>query len=904
MTELKTLQDIFTFLEANKNETALFSFREGNTETWSCAELTAAARKLAQGLRDQDVGPGDHVVVMRPTSPEWVVAALAILRVAGVVVPVDSQFADNVLGHVLQDAKPRVVLTTHSGAKQVERLLGPEAIDCILLDGDSEDPRHWRQFLKDEEPTTQSVNPDDRAVLFYTSGTTGKPKGVPLTHRNLVFQMNTVSRLELIRDTDRVLLPLPLHHVYPFVIGLFAPLVMGLPVIFPESLTGPQLIRAIREGEASVLVGVPRLYRALYDGLNSRIRSRGWWAWELFQAARWIAAKSQALGLPFKWMLAPVRNQIGPKLRLLASGGSALDPELGQNLETLGWQVAVGYGLTETSPLLTLRLSRDEPLDSVGKPLESVEVRLKALETEDDHQKGTEIQVRGPGVFQGYHNLPEKTEETFAEDGWYRTGDLGTFNDEGRLHVTGRVSTMIVTESGENIQPDSVEEAYQEAPEIREVGVLLHDKQLVAIVVPDIGELRKRDVDDVDSAVRTAIENRSKELPSYQQLSDYVVTREALARTRLGKVRRHLLGERYERLKNPDEHEERQTGPMPIAEMSDEDKALLEQGHARRVWEWFANRYPDQRLTPDTSPEMDLGIDSMEWLNVTMELRQQTGVDLDGEAIQDINTVRDLIQEVNSQAGETERASVEEVLERPEEFLDDDQLYWLSPLNSVQVGIARGAYSVTRTMMQVLFSVDVRGLENLPRQEPFVLAPNHASNLDAPAIAAVLDNDLLRQTYWAGWTGITFKNFIARTISRYAQVVPIKQEGAVASSLAFGAAVLRKKKNLVWFAEGVLSRTGELQPFKPGLGILLDHYPVRVVPTYVHGSFEALPKHRNIPRLRPLTVTFGVPVETETLRQEGEGDEPHGRIMDALHRRVQRLMEEFKKDSAQLVHGR
>jgi long-chain acyl-CoA synthetase len=254
--------------------------------------------------------------------------------------------------------------------------------------------------------------PEEAATLFYTSGTTGSSKGVPLSHRNLVFQLNAIIATKILTDADRLLLPLPLHHTYLFVIGMLLPLAMGLPIVMPQSLTGPQMMRAIREGAVTAVVGVPALFEALYSGIEARVESEGRIAELLFKAnlrlslwlRRWLGLRAGKL------LLRPLHQQVGPQLRIMACGGATLDPELAWKLEALGWQVAIGYGLTETAPLLTLNPPGAAKIGTVGKPIPGVELRIdpsgprsglaqeRSVALQLKHPSG-EVLARGPNVF-------------------------------------------------------------------------------------------------------------------------------------------------------------------------------------------------------------------------------------------------------------------------------------------------------------------------------------------------------------------------------------------------------------------------------------------------------------------------------------------------------------------------
>jgi long-chain acyl-CoA synthetase len=194
-----------------------------------------------------------------------------------------------------------------------------------------------------------------------------------------------------------------------------------------------------------------------------------------------------------------------------------------------------------------------------------------------------------------------------------------------------------------------------------------------------------------------------------------------------------------------------------------------------------------------------------------------------------------------------------------------------------------------RVIMRGLFRLRAEGLERLPEEGPFVLTPNHVSYLDPFAVAAALGYRRLRRTYWAGWTGAAFGNPLTRTVSRLAQAVPIDPDRAGVSSLAFGAAVLERKKNLVWFPEGERSPTGKLQTFKPGIGVLLNHFRVPVVPVLIHGTHEAMPRGKFLRRLQRITVIFGQPLDVDDLERHGEGEEPQHRLTQALYDRMTEL---------------
>jgi long-chain acyl-CoA synthetase len=891
---LRTLGSLVDALAGYGDRTALLALHADGVEEWSYATLSDWVARLASGLASAGVGPGDRVALLAGPRPGWIAASLAALRAGAVAVPLDVQLGDDALGRILADSGARLVFTT---ADQTDRLHARTGARLVLLDAGADDERSWKHLLVEGPAELPRPSPEDPAVLFYTSGTTGAPKGALLNHRNIAFQLNTVSDAALVGSDDRVLLPLPLHHVYPFVIGMLLPMALGLPVILPQSLTGPQIVRALREGRVTAIVGVPRLYAALYSGIIARSESRGRAVAALLRASIDASARLRRyLGLRLgKLLFRPLHKEFGPTLRLLASGGAALDPQLAWRLEGLGWQVAIGYGLTETSPLLTINPPGTPRLDSVGRAIPGVELSIDTSAPPDEarRQGGSreagEILARGPNVFAGYHNLPDQTSAAF-KDGWLRTGDLGYFDEEHYLYVLGRGSELIVLASGENLQPEEVEEVYLQSPLIREIGVLQREGRLVALIAPELSEVGRRGI-GLGQAIREAVAERSRALPSHQRITDYALTRKPLPHTSLGKLRRHLLPERYESAGQGEHGLGEALAPISVDEMSEEDRALLEDAVAKSLWDWLAGRYSNRRLTPDSSLQFDLGVDSLEWVDLTLDIGRRTGVELGEAAIGSIETVRDLLREVSTQAATGEAVPQLPSLDEPEAALSGSQRRWLEPLGPAESAMASALHALDRALLRHFFRLRVEGLERLPDGGQLVLAPNHASYLDALVVAATLDDRRLEATYWAGWTGATFGNPLSRLLSRLTRVVPIDHRRALFSSLAFGAAVLKRGKHLVWFPEGRRSPSGQLQPFKPGIGMLLAHHPVPVVPVFISGAYEAWQPGRLRICPRRITIVFGEPLDPRDLERQGEGEQSHHRIAHGLHEAVARLGE-------------
>ncbi len=877
--EYRTLADLIESLDEEGNNPAILSMGRNDVQKIDRATLKKWIEDSACALAEAGVQKGDRVILWAGNSPEWIIACLAVIRAGGWIVPLDVQLESDTFERVVENCSPRLILSDEKRRSRLDKL-SADLPQIQQIDPQEQGESFWQLQGKSDLP---QLTEDDGAVLFYTSGTTGPPKGVPLTHGNLTFQVNRILALDLAQKNDRLLLPLPLHHVYPFTVGLLLPLAARIPVTLPHALTGPQILRAIKETQVTAICGVPRLYAALYDAINERFAARGKFFAALFSQ---ILGLSSFLRLKTGWnagkfLLFPIHRQMGPQLRLVASGGSALDEELARRLEGLGWEVVIGYGLTETSPLLTFNPPGSLRFDTVGKPIEGIELKLDRDRA--DQEADGEVLARGPSVFSHYYKMPEKSREAFTEDGWFRTGDLGSIDEQGFLKLQGRASTLIVTESGENITPEEVEKAYENASGIKEIGVLEEQGRLVALIVPEEGTGQTD-----QQKIRTTLAQRAEDLPSYWQLSDTALSTRSLPRTRLGKIRRHLLEERYQQAKSGKEKAPRKV-PIPVEEMSGEDQVLLDNPAARKTWDWLSERYADQGLSPDSQLQSDLNVDSLEWLTLTVEIGERTGVELGEETIAGIKTVRDLLNEVADKEQEGDRNFSGEPLENPESVLSDEQKRWLSPPGWFLRHLRRPIAALNRFAVKRYFNLQVSGLENLPR-EHCVFTPNHLSSLDPFVLAAVLPQEELEKTWWGGWTGIAFHNPLTRAGSRLANAIPIDPARAVVSSLAFGASVVRNEANLVWFPEGQRSPDGELQSFKPGIGLILEHYPTLAVPVLIEGTGELLPTGKLWPRRGSVRITFGPPCDPrEIVEANQNAREKADATAEALQYRIQSL---------------
>ena len=655
----------------------------------------------------------------------------------------------------------------------------------------------------------------------------------------------------LIGPGDRMLVPLPLHHVYPFLVGLMTPFAVGATLILPEAVTGPSLVQALKGGRATIMIGVPRLYVALLAGLQARVASRGRAARLVFAGLLEVATALRKGGVDVgRRLFGTLHAQMAPELRLMVSGGAKLDAESTWMLEALGWRVASGYGLAETASLFTGNTPAAQRVGSEGRPIAAgTQIRIAA----PDALGIGEIELRGPNVFDGYRDNPEANAAAFTADGWFRTGDLGRLDTDGFLHVTGRSKEMIVLGGGKNVMPEEVEAAYAAHPAIREVAVLERAGALVAVVLPDLAALRASGTARPEDVVRVALTAAAQDLPSYQRLAGYVLARDPLPRTRLGKVQRFLLPALYDDLLAG----RAVTAPAPLNEA---DAALVATPGAREVWEILKARYPGKPVAPDASPALDLGIDSLEWVSLAMEIEARTGLRLTEDEMAAMTTLRALLERATQ--GAPAPAA------RDPAALAAEVAAGTAPPSPLVFPLRAAGWALARGIGRAMFDLRATGTGQVPRSGAFVIVANHVSDLDPGLIAGALPFGAARRLWWSGAVERLFVNRVARAFSRTFQVFPV-EERAPGQAIAMARAVLARGDGLVWFPESWRSPDGQLQRFLPGIGLVLDGMAeVTVVPAHIAGAFEAMPRDARLPRRHPVRLAFGAPVKVAALASD------------------------------------
>jgi len=475
-----------------------------------------------------ELSPEDRVVIFMENRPEWISSLFSVLFMEGIAVPVDYLLTAEELFNILKDSQPKYLITSSQNLETAERAVSNLGYHVKVINVDEVS---W----KEGRVSYRKRGREEVILILYTSGTTGNPKGVMLTLGNLDHNVRAVSNLGFLREDDRFVAILPFHHTYPLMATAVLPITLRLPLVFIEKLTPSDILSTVNEQRVTIMVGVPKLYHVIHHNIMAEIKKLPTLKRKVVEGALKIFRKGAPQELK-KMFFSQIHERVGRNLRFMISGGAKLSEEVWRDLEAMGFNILEGYGLTETSPLISVNRPGKKKIGTAGVPVEDVEVRIS--------EKG-EIVVRGPNVMKGYFNKPEETKKVLKE-GWFYTGDLGFIDEEGFIHITGRAKEVIVLDSGKNVYPEDIEIELLKSPYILEVGVFYHEGKLKALIRPDFELLMEEEISDVKSFIKREISRLMRGFQPYKKIKEFKVIDRELPRTRIGKLRRFLLPKVWE----------------------------------------------------------------------------------------------------------------------------------------------------------------------------------------------------------------------------------------------------------------------------------------------------------------------------------------------------------------------
>lgn len=829
--------------------------------------------------------PGQRVAFLLSNSLHWPVAFFAATSIQAVAVPIDTQLAAEEIRGILNHSGSRMLLTEDKFDIALGAVLTWDTAVKILFVDRLE--RVFGETAQEEYRRFSMYAPSKLAALFYTSGTTQERKAVMLTHRNLLANVASIDKLGIIKTDDIIMSLLPLHHTYPFMITCLVPFLKGGCVCYFQSTAYHELFNGIRENKVSVFVGVPQLFSLIERSISDRMKKGGFVInWSTNRLVDACAGLSTLTGRNItKEILKKMHSVFGEHLRLMTSGGAKLDPETARNFYRWGFRVIEGYGLTETSPVATFSHQDARRFRSVGRPIPDVEVKIM-----HPNEDGVgEVAIRGANVMLGYYRAPHLTRAAIR-DGWFWSGDLGFCDSKGFLYLTGRSQELIVLPSGKKINPEVVEAHYSKSPYIKEICVLRatngpESGPLAAVIVPDEDLLRDHKHFNIHFKIKWELDAYSQKLPLYQRIQGFVLTGEALPRTRLGKLIRYKVEQKYA------------AGDFKKAPSAEKISAPEKLSRFEELALNYISKIVKKDVRIDDHLELDLGLDSLGRIELLSALQDLVSVGIDDSLALDLfqsRTIRDLITKAR-------QALPESVFLKS--VKRDDTVFWpnvlLEPLSEesrkrlklrfdcFDKFVASLEILLLKVFYRSVFSLSVEGKKNIPKDGPFVIAPNHVSYLDAFYVLCALPLRVVLRTYFVGF-GAIFNHPLVAWAARFHRLIPIDADLNLAEALKVCVTMLRQGKSLLYFPEGQRSADGQLKEFRKGMGILLKETNVKVLPVFISGAYKAWPRTRAFPLPANITVRIGACLEPQDLVSPA-GEDPYLAAAAILKSKVEEL---------------
>ncbi|MCB9558603.1 MAG: AMP-binding protein [Deltaproteobacteria bacterium] len=876
-----------TSSKLHQHRVALRMERDGHRDQYTYGELQELATRVAGFLVENGIQAGQRVMLLSENRPEWPMAYFGVLKAGATCIPVDRESTTDELINIAKSGRPRGILCSEKQLEKhpqlAKRLAAlPDDGPALWMFADAFAKISLEEHDRRRAKLPMRVPRDAPASLIYTSGTTGSPKGVQLTHRNFTFMVSELARVFEFGPRDGMLSVLPLHHTFEFAAGLLMPLSAGAQVSYLDELNSDSISDALAQGKTTAIVGVPALWDLLYRRIKNRLGQGPRWIELLLNGMlefnSWIQKKS-----PFdlgRLLFMAVHYRFGGRIRYLISGGSSLADHVKKLFFGLGMPLLEGYGLTEASPVLTVTRPDDGLLlGTVGRPLPNVELQI----LNPDASGVGEVIARGHNVMAGYVDDPKATDATIRE-GWLHTGDLGYFDDDRNLYIVGRSKEVIVDEGGKNIYPDELEELYGDHELIKELSIVgIPDgsaERVGALVVPDYEHDKQLSRSEVQRRVEEHIRAVSADLPFYKRIKTLHLWDRELPRTATRKIRRREVVAELERLQK----------------VVDSSTAIAATPKARTKEDWLldvvagvCNR-PRARVTMSARFD-ELGFDSLLYTELAVAIEAAGGALTHSGDLTTITTMRELAAVVERSADSNRRTPSAEIA-------DGDLSEELRvPAPIVELG-RRVVGLGHRAAYNALLKTRIEGQQLVPQHCNFIVAPNHCSHADIGLVKHAL-GDAGRNLRTLAASDYFFDNRLKRALfDNFTNLVPMDRAGSLRKSLKRSTDLLEQGYNLLIFAEGTRSTDGQMTEFRSSLGYLAMRGRVGILPMYLEGTHDVLPKGSYMIKGRDVTARVGRLLSYEALLALTEGT-PRNEIYRMVALATQRCVEALKQRQQQ-----
>lgn len=770
---------------------------------------------------------------------EWFFAFYAALQNKCIAVPIDFMASADDVAYIIDDCKPDLIFLSEGMKESYEKVRqkSKHRPEEVLFENNAPVA---------DKGISDWIGPEDNnttAVIIYTSGTTGSPKGVMLSYTNILANMKAVVDAAIFLSDSQVLVLLPLHHIFPLVGSMMVTFYSGGTTVVSPSMQSTDLMKTLADNAVTVFIGVPRLYELIYRGLMAKI-NKSFLARTLLKLV--YLTKSRKLG---KKIFKKVHQGLGGHMQYMIAGGAALNKEVGTFFYAIGFDIMEGFGMTEAAPMITFPRPGKIKIGSTGQALPGMKVEIRE----------GEIVASGPNVMKGYYNRPEETAEVLR-DGWLYTGDLGRFDEEGFLYITGRKKEIIVLPNGKNINPVEIEqklEFYTKA--IKEAGVFIYKEMLHAAIVPDYQFLSDNGVADLNQYFRDqVISPFNAELSSYKRIMQFTLLKNDLPRTRLSKLQRFKLEE------------------MVQDNAGKKNRTELPETAEYLAVKTYIESQVDMDISPDDHLVFDVAMDSMGKMGLIDFIEQTFGIKFDEEQLVKFPSI----------------GKIAEYIGANKLFHKEQSTSWSGSLKeSVPVDLPRTSFLyhfiiyTVRKFFSLFFRFKVSGTENIPDGACFI-APNHQTKLDGFLVLSCLGNSTMKETYsYAKKSHMKgrFRQFVARR----SNIIVMDLAKDLKESLQKMAEVVKLDKKIMIFPEGTRTTTGKLGDFKKTYAIISAELNIPIVPVAISGAYEAMSSGKK--RIKPgskITVTFLPPVNPAGMTPEALNTKIKGQIAETIGEQI------------------
>src|SRR5688572_27701376 len=748
-------QRLIESFESRRDKTAMRIVGD-DEQVYTFGDTLSRLRSVQYRLRQEAIEFGDLVALIGENHPNWAIAYLATLCHGAVCVPMDPHGEIETITNFIDNSEAKLAFIGPDMVGkfgQIQERLG-RGIRTVawdlsppngngngkVLEGGIESFSSWTATEYPDSFAREIPKPagDDIALLIYTSGTTGTPKGVPLSHGNIVAELDGINNVLELNDKEKILSLLPLFHAYLQIVNMWVATTYGCEVGYLKELSPAELGNAMREFKPTILTTVPRLWYLFHKKIFDAVEAKPKPVQALFKAmlaTNGLLRDTTGANLGKK-LFSQVHESFGGQLRIAISAGSRFDEDVARDFHKLGFSIIQGYGLTETSGAATATYEDDNRVGSVGKAMSTAEIKI----ADPDAQGVGEVLIRGGVVFKGYYKNPEATADAFTEDGWFRSGDLGRIDKDGHLFIVGRAKDVIVLPSGKNVHPEDIEVHYLKAPEVEELAIIgVEDEsearagaeKLIAVVVPDFEYLRHAHIANSKEAIRYALDNLGRELPEYQRVRDYIVRAEPLPRTATRKIKRFELREAIERGMMGAGLPEKKTW-----QTTKEDSAILGSKVGQIVISAIHQHLKNgNQVHPKMNLEIDLGLDSLARAEVFAALENAFEMEFTADQAAAAITVAGVVELVNDtplgkQLESRGNVSVTADLNWSSIIKNaDDDLPEVRDVLRKRPLFEAFVYFVYRCFnlfCRVFMRLEVEGIERLEKlKAPYLVCPNH-----------------------------------------------------------------------------------------------------------------------------------------------------------------------------------